>query len=436
MNTLHPLILRKRPIGIVLLLFLFAGHLSAQTLIRHLHSPEVATQMRQIDSLKAKKYTIEKSLATTTTTDDAAELTIPIIFHIVHHQPSEEVSKTQINNQITALNTAFSGQGGNSFTHLSESREGYGMFKADDAAIRFCLANRPDAINYVSSSVAKWGADFGLLTEPSGVSLIAPDQYLNVVVAPLADSVSGYSALPWFPADLDAVIIDYRYFGTLASSYPFDEGKSLVHLISNTLMVKSLWTNGKCEDDGLIDTPIHNVPNRGCPAYVHVSTCFDNPVELTYNYLDNSDDRCLSSFTKSQVERMRKVLQVVRKGWIGNAAASICGEASALLSEEAATSRDHSLTDDLTNDLPELLIRPNPANNFVEISLKERRNASFEPIDIRLFSASGQLLYDYQLVENTTLSIDSSQWPSGLYFVKSRIGATVTTQTLAIINGQ
>lgn len=430
MNTVNALYLKAQPILLAVLFLLFLPNfLFSQNLVRHLRSPEVSTAMLKVDSIRLNKYGLEKSLVAPIA-DEEEELTIPIIFHIVYSNASEQVDKSEITNQLAVLNTAFSGQSGNNFTHLSENKEGYGMFKATDSAIRFCIANRADAINYVSSSVGEWGADFGLLTSVDGVQVIEPDKYLNVVIAPLADSVSGYSGLPWFPKSLDAVIIDYRYFGTVASSYPYNEGKTLIHLIANSLAVNSLWTNGKCEDDKIIDTPIHNAPNRGCPTYLHVSTCYDNAVELTYNYLDNTDDRCLNSFTKGQVERMRKVLKVLRKDWIANPVASVCGDA-ALVQAESADSRS-STTVNLANKTPELTIRPNPANGRVEILLKESKDLPSQEIAIRIFSASGKALYDNVFSPDGVLSIDSSNWSAGLYFVKSKIGDVIQTNTLVI----
>ncbi len=431
MNTLNTLYRKKQPILLAVFFLLFLPNfLFSQNLVRHLRTPEVSQAMHRVDSIRSKKYTLEKELSEVQSVDEEEELTIPVIFHIVYSQESERVDKLEITNQLSVMNAAFSGVDGNNFAHISESKEGYGMFKAEDTNIRFCIANRVDAINYVSSSVSEWGADFGILTSTDGVRIIEPDKYLNVVIAPLADSVSGYSGLPWFPLTLDAVIIDYRYFGTVASSYPYNEGKTLIHLLANSLAVNSLWTNGKCEDDKIIDTPIHNAPNRGCPTYLHVSTCYDNAVELTYNYLDNTDDRCLNSFTKGQVERMRKVLTVLRKDWISTPAASVCGNVG-LVENESAVSRS-SIPTKLNNTTPELTIRPNPANGRVEILLKDSRNLASEQIEILIYSASGKALYNSEFSTNGVLSIDSSEWSAGLYFVKSKIGTIIQTNTLVI----
>ena len=268
------------------------------------------------------------------------------------------------------------------------------------------------------------------MQEEGGLRLIEPTKYLNVVVAPLADTVSGYSALPWFPEELDGIVIDYSYFGTVQNSYPFNEGKTLLHLIANSFWVNSLWTNGKCEDDNLIDTPIHNAPNRGCPEYLHVSACFENRVELTFNYLDNSDDRCLKSFTKSQVSRMRKVLKVLRKGWISEGE-SVCGNEGLHQQANSAKNRPNKVLNELKVP-PQLQIRPNPANGAIEIQVQNTSDLSEKEGQIRIFTASGKAIYTRSFSLDGILTIDSSVWSPGLYFVKSKIGNSIQTQTLAI----
>jgi len=153
MNTVNALYLKAQPILLAVLFLLFLPNfLFSQNLVRHLRTPEVSTAMLKVDSIRLNKYGLEKALVAPIA-DEEEELTIPIIFHIVYSNASEQVDKSEITNQLAVLNTAFSGQSSNSFTHLSENKEGYGMFKAADSAIRFCVANRADAINYISSRV-------------------------------------------------------------------------------------------------------------------------------------------------------------------------------------------------------------------------------------------------------------------------------------------
>jgi hypothetical protein len=52
-------------------------------------------------------------------------------------------------------------------------------------------------------------------------------------------------------------------------------------------------------EDLVSDTPTHNAANYGVPAYPHC-TCSGNPVEMTMNYMDYTDDRGMFMFSNGQ----------------------------------------------------------------------------------------------------------------------------------------
>jgi hypothetical protein len=115
--------------------------------------------------------------------------------------------------------------------------------------------------------------------------------------------------MPGGPSATDGIVLDYRFLGSLGTvKAPYDQGKTLTHLVGNYLGLNDLWGNGHCADDLVDDTPPHNAPNFGCPGYRHISTCDDNPVEMTMNFMDNTDDACMYMFTAGQVRRMRAAL--------------------------------------------------------------------------------------------------------------------------------
>jgi len=58
------------------------------------------------------------------------------------------------------------------------------------------------------------------------------------------------------------------------------------------------------------DTPVHNTANYGCPSAGHLSTCTGTPVEMTMNYMDYTDDRCMYMFTGGQAMRMKATFDV------------------------------------------------------------------------------------------------------------------------------
>ena len=80
---------------------------------------------------------------------------------------------------------------------------------------------------------------------------------------------------------------------------------------------------------------------------------------------------------------------------------------------QAGISPEYSITDELA--MMELLVYPNPSSQTLTI---EAEGASIQPIEI--ISISGQKVYTGQL--SKTLSIDVSQWPKGVYLVKSNEG--------------
>ena len=155
--------------GIVICLF-FPSSIIAQTLVRHLLSPEVSASMLQVNSIKKAKYADEKALLQSATTDELEVLTIPMIFHIVfqnelHRDELQRVDEQEITNQLAVLNNAFSGQGTTeSFEHLAESREGYGQLSAKPIPVfNFVWQQEPMPSIMCPSEIEEWGARFWYL---------------------------------------------------------------------------------------------------------------------------------------------------------------------------------------------------------------------------------------------------------------------------------
>ncbi|MEM9849442.1 MAG: M43 family zinc metalloprotease [Bacteroidota bacterium] len=336
--------------------------------------------------------------------------TIPIIFHIVHQQAAERISEAQIQSQVDALNLAFS-QDIRSIGHPAEAKEGFRQRQARDTYIRFCLADTSASVNYIASEVVSWTSDDAIKSSTSGgADVIAPDRYLNVWVGKFDTLHSGYAQLPLGPAATDGIAIDYRFFGTLGTAqYPFDEGKTLVHLVGNYLGLQDLWDeNLPCGDDGLWDTPVHNAPNHGCPRYRHFSLCNDQPVEMSMNLMDNTHDACSYLFTWGQVLRMQAVLNVAGlREQLGKSTPTPCENGS--LAEntplEARTS--------VTKATPLLQIHPNPAQDYLHLQFEGASEAQ-----LLLYRADGTLIQQQQLPQFYQAKLDCSHWQAGVYFVQ------------------
>lgn len=228
-------------------------------------------------------------------------IVIPIVFHIVLPD-AESITFDIIDAQIEALNKHFN-FGEREYFHQALESEGFGAIK-EDINVSFCLAknNGKEAIfKYYTNQSWKFESN-EIFSENSGIKLIDPKHYLNIIICNLDEDVSGFAQMPGGKDISDAIVInkDFLLGGKYVDHY--GQGKTLVHLIGNFYGLKSLWQND-CQDDGVLDTPIHNSPNFDCPDYKHITTCDGHAVEMSMNYMDNTDDECLSMFTRGQQQR-------------------------------------------------------------------------------------------------------------------------------------
>ena len=207
------------------ILFLVTATCFAQVHPRKILTRSVEERMLQTDSIRQQKYSIEKHISRNKPYGKLEERTIPLIFHILYSNAEEKIDKAQILSQIDALNQHFKHQT-NNIAHIAGIREGFDMHQPEELHIQFCLA-ATNNINYVSTTITDWGADDAIKQAPLGIEPIEPDKYLNVWVAHLVDSVSGYATMPWAAKELDGIVIDFRFFGSMGTALsPYSEGKN------------------------------------------------------------------------------------------------------------------------------------------------------------------------------------------------------------------
>jgi hypothetical protein len=344
-----------------------------------------------------------------------AQLIVPLVFHIVYHDWAERVGEDQVLSQLEALNRDF-GTVPAVFPHPADSLEGFAG-RAANARIGFCLASVPGSatpgIRYVQSDSREWSMDDALkFKRRGGADALVPERCLNIWVARLGDHLSGYAQMPGGPSATDGIVLDYRFLGSLGTvKAPYDQGKTLTHLVGNYLGLNDLWGNGHCADDLVDDTPPHNAPNFGCPGYRHISTCDDNPVEMTMNFMDNTDDACMYMFTAGQVRRMRAAL-----GESGPRA-GLCNNNFTCTSAGGASewSDSGSL---VVAGLPALQVFPNPASRDVRLQITAEVEGT---CSISICNAYGTVLHReklHLLPGERSVSVDCQSWANGAYYLK------------------
>jgi len=352
------------------------------------------------------------------------EITIPVVFHILHNSsnPSELVAKQAIEAQLVALNRDF--QGANpTQSNFTALKEGFDNQSANDTGIRFCMAE--NGINYVSTTVSSWRDDGIKLAE--GAAAWNPKKYLNIWIGNL-DGFGGYAYLPGMAYDvnLDGVVLDYRYVdGSLPK---FSLHRTGTHLVLGFLGLRELWDeNQPCSDDGVFDTPIHNSPNYGTTnSYRHVSTCYNNEVEMTMNLMDGGVDEQVYLLTKGQKKRLRAVLSEggFRHGLTQTP--TLCGTSNFTSPPNVALQNRSSKTNEVL-----IKVLPNPTKGNFQIALSGESNK----IQVNIFDAQGRQLFEsnsFSLVGTHNLSIDGSRWLSGMYFIKVQTDKALLNSTFII----
>jgi len=346
---------------------------------------------------------------------------LPLAFHIFNVTPGEAlVSEMQVHSQIEALNRDFNNED-YQIRHLADTREGFSDLVAD-MEIQFCLAdftlngNSVSAIHYVNAAQSSWPADPTIQQSASGgIDPWSPEEIINVWVAPLAEGVSGFAQMPGGPSETDGIVIDYRFFGEKDSATtPYYQGKTLTHLIGNYLNLYDLWGQQElCSDDGVSDTPIHNGPNYGCPTYMHVTSCGNNPVEMTMNFMDNTDDPCMYMFTQGQKLRVHALFAAGgARELLATTPSSECDTMEAFRLVDPATPIE---TSEIANHF---FLYPNPARKTVQLGIHSKKQGR---VTLKMVSPIGTVVLNrnYAVLEgHQSYLIDCKDWAAGIYYVQ------------------
>ncbi|MEM9919755.1 MAG: zinc-dependent metalloprotease [Bacteroidota bacterium] len=405
-------------------LLLLCSYLQAQSddpeLLRHIRTLEAQDLLLdRYPDVAQSQLAIEAYLADKQSEQEERQITLPLVFNVVYSNESERVSMARIASQLAALNRDFSlSEEGRELLAI-DRQEGFGE-RGVDTKIQFCLADLPDAVRYFQSSSSGWGYDDEIKrAESGGLSAFQADRFVNVWVGRLSDDVGGYAQLPGGSLASDGIVIDDRFFGTLGLAPPYDEGKTLTHLMGSYLGLYPLWGKTPCGDDFVEDTPMHSAVNYRCPDNQHVSLCAGYPVEMTVNFMDNTYDACRYLFTAGQKWRMQAVLSEdgPRGGLLTSS--SLC--ASKL---RAAPSQESPST--------QLQVFPNPAKDRLDIFIGSAKEGV---LVLEIFNNSGQQMHAYRgqsMGSAQQFQVDCSQWPEGIYLLRAQMADQTQSRKVTI----
>jgi PKD repeat protein len=250
---------------------------------------------------------------------------IPVVFHVIHTNGTENISKDQILDQMRVLNQDFNLRNPN----RSNIRSVFSNL-AVNADIEFRLAkidpngNCTDGINRIYSPL---GVDVNMNTED--VKFIPGARwdyrrYLNIWVVTSINSggtqgtILGYAVFPFATsANRDGIVMRHDRVGTIGTAVASDSGRTLTHEVGHWLGLYHTFQDGCSGTDFCDDTPpvAASFTNANCPTNGNSCTN-DNPdlPDQWENYMDYSSGRCQAMFTPRQRDRMWFFLQNTSQG--------------------------------------------------------------------------------------------------------------------------
>lgn len=367
--------------------------------------PSLAGQARSIEQF------IQRQIAHRAPSNVSARLLhevikIPVVVHVLYHQPGENISDQRVYSAIDVMNQCF--RRANADTANTPA-----IFKslAADCEIEFQLAisdprrRSTNGIIHKYTPIAEWQADDKMkFSAEMGDDAWDPKSYLNIWVCNVR-RVAGYSSVPGGPENKDGIVIDHTVFGKNGSS-GYEMGRTAVHEAGHWLGLKHVWGDALCGDDLVDDTPKQGNFTSGCPTGTRVS-CSNAPGgDMYMNYMDYTNDACINLFTEGQKIRMRSLF-------------APGGPRFSILSS-AGLSLPMIIESPLPDEAPRWLhcqIYPNPATS--ELTLDIAYDVRWVGKTISISNASGQVIMRIPITMKIQ-KINISRLATGMYFLSAK----------------
>ncbi len=366
------------------------------------HHPEIQLEMDRINHFTEQWISEQK-----TSVQQRAVVTLPVVVHVVYLNDAENISDAQIMSQIDVLNEDFRKLNAN-FSNTPAAFQSI----AADVEIEFCLAsidpdgNPTNGITRTLTTVAELGETENFYkTASGGHDPWDNTKYINIWVCNQEEGSLGFATPPGTasPIESDGIVIPSVYFGTIgtaAGSAPNHLGRTCTHEMGHYFNLEHIWgpTEGGCyEDDFVTDTPEQDVESGGCPTFPFTDYCTSGGNGINFqNYLDYSDDDCMTMFTEGQKLRML---------------AAVNGPRASLLSSNACSSM--VATTDLYRFENAISVFPNPASQLLTIAIDN--DYATADSKWKLIDVLGKSHLEFTMTEKKELNI--AHLPEGVYYL-------------------
>lgn len=215
--------------------------------------------------------------------------TINVYVHVVHSGSTGKLTSTEVADQLTVLNSAYSGTGWTFSLVSTDYTDNASWFGGCDSA----------ATETAMKSALRTGSadDLNIYTCNPGGGLLGWATFPNYYSADPTDDgvVLLYSSLPG------------------GSASPYNLGDTATHEVGHWMGLYHTFQGGCSKTgDSVSDTPAERTANYGCPT--GTDTCAASGVDPITNFMDYTDDSCMTSFTTGQDTRMDAAYSAYRYG--------------------------------------------------------------------------------------------------------------------------
>lgn len=253
----------------------------------------------------------------TQNTRRATKYIIPVVFHVVHTNGPENISKEQILEQMQILNEDFSATNPNK----ADIRNDFKAL-AGDMEIEFRLARIDPDGNCTDGIHRVYNATHSDVRDEVKTAVPGWDyrKYLNIwTVSSISTegqgTTLGYAYLPYATSSTkDGIVMRADAVGDYIGTARY-EGSTLTHEVGHYLGLLHTF-QGECDDEDLNfaennlglctdDTPpvATSTTNANCGATSNsCSNDFPDKLDMWENYMDYSDGHCQAMFTPCQIK--------------------------------------------------------------------------------------------------------------------------------------
>jgi hypothetical protein len=349
---------------------------------------------------------------------------IPVVIHILYKTTGQKLSDAQVISQLTVLNNDYSNLNADKI-----NRPAVFASLAADSKIRFCLAQVDPQGKRTNGIIRKYtSTDYFAPEDAMKFSAKGGDdawdckRYLNIWVCNMAGRTLGYSSIPGGPANVDGVVIGNDVFGTEGNvRAPFNKGRTATHEIGHWLGLKHIWGDAICGTDEVADTPAQQYYNYGCPGFPHLSNCSpDGNGDMYMNFMDFTDDACMSMFTIGQKARMRALFAKnnLRNSFLVSFACD-----STLAQGGPLPGMDTVVILPVKTSFA-VKVYPNPIQSMVTIECTNATNDAVKTINI--FNVMGIKVFSGQLNKEKAI-VNIANFSKGIYILSVDAGANKFT---------